>query len=148
MANLDWDAILDECEVTEQEEFEYIALDEGDYKFKVEDIKYDEFNGSDKIPACKRARLSATVDTDKGKAYASYNFYLYDGEGVSRIYRFLKSVGMDDKSKPIGKLFSDAISNQAEGMAHIKPSEYQGKTYNNIVYFKNGSEEKKGWDEF
>lgn len=147
MANLDWDAVLDELEITEPEEVEYITLEEGDYKFRVDDFAYDDYNGSDSIPACKKARLSASIATNKGTAYASYNFYLYPGKGVDKIYRFLKSVGLDDKSKTIGVLFKKAVADNVEGIAHIKPSEYNGKTYNNIVYFKFSNEaESENWD--
>ena len=135
MANLDWDAVLDDIEINEEEN-EYITLPEGDYKFKVSDFKYDDYNGSDKIPACKKAKLSAVIETEKGNAYASYNFYLYEGKGVDTIYKFLKAVGLDDKTKSLGYLFNKAVKEAAEGTAHIKPSEYNGKTYNNIAYFK------------
>lgn len=150
MANLDWDATLDEIEINEEEEREYITLPEGDYKFKVSDFNYDDYNGSEKIPACKKARLSAKVETEDGTAYASYNFYLYEGKGIDKIYKFLKAVGLDDKSKSLGYLFNKAVQDAAEGTAHIKPSEYNGKTYNNIVYFKTRKENEPtstNWEE-
>ncbi len=139
MSNLNWDTVLTEDDLI-IEKTEYITLPEGDYEFTVDDFTYDEYAGSEKIPACPSAKLRATVQTEKGTAYATYNFYLYEGKGVQRVARFLKSVGLDGAGQTFGKLFRKAVNEHLKGYAHIKPSEYNGKTYNNIVYFRNGSE--------
>ena len=91
---LDWTSTLNTDDIN-IEEPSFITLEKGDYKFIVEDFTYDEYQGSEKIPACPRAKLKAAIETDKGTAYASYNFFLYEGKGVEKIYRFLKSIGLD-----------------------------------------------------
>ena len=141
MAKLDWDSVLNAEEI-KIEEPEYLTLEEGDYKFAVDDFTYDEYKGGEKIPACPMARLKAVIETDKGNAYASYTFFLYEGTGVENVYRVLKSIGLDGDGQTFGKLFKKAVEESMQGIAHIKPNEYNCKTYNNIVYFKYESEEK------
>lgn len=150
---LDWDDVLNVNE-KELETPQYLVLPEGDYEFTVDDVTYGNYNGSDKIPACKMATLKAKIATEKGTAYAGYRFYLYEGRGTQNIARFFKAVGFDVSGglKP-GLFFKKAVQEGRSGIAHVKPNEYNGRTYNDIAYFKNPEEKKaetgkSSWDNF
>jgi hypothetical protein len=65
----DWD---DEI----QEESSFILIPEGEYKFTVEKVERGNYDGSDKIPPCKKAIVTFIVHAPEGDVRINENYFL------------------------------------------------------------------------
>lgn len=115
------------------EEQEYVLLEPGEYQFKVEDVDFDDHNGSAKIPPCGKVIVSLSVETEQGKAYIKNNFYVCK-EGAGMIASFLKSIGvLKDGQKTFTPDWESYVGKT--GMVKTSQHEYNGNTYNNVDRF-------------
>ena len=82
---LDWE---DEIE----RESDFILLPEGDYDFTVTTFERARHQGSEKLPPCKKAILTLTIETPEGTANIKHNLFLHTKtEGV--LTSFFRSIG-------------------------------------------------------
>ena len=68
---MDWDSAIE----TDGQEF--ITLEEGDYNFEITNFERGRFPGSQKIPACNKAAITAVVRTPDGIATVKFDLILY-----------------------------------------------------------------------
>ena len=91
---LDWDSEIN------NENSDYILLPEGDYEFTVEKFERGTFDGSDKLPACKKAIVTFTIWGAEGKISVIENFLLCSALEWKLSALFL-SVGMKKHGEPL-----------------------------------------------
>lgn len=115
------------------EEQEYILLEPGEYQFTVDDVEYDDHNGSAKIPPCGKVIVSMSVDTERGKAYMKNNFYVCK-EGAGLMAAFLKSIGVLKEGQKTFTPDWDSYIGKT-GIVKTSQHEYNGNTYNNVERF-------------
>lgn len=84
---LDWD---DEVPVNK-----YTTLPEGDYDFVVESFERGRYEGSDKVPPCKRALLKLRVDAPEGTMVMTESLFLYD-RMAWKLAEFFLSLGAEE----------------------------------------------------
>jgi hypothetical protein len=115
------------------EEQEYILLEPGEYQFTVDDVEYDDHNGSAKIPPCGKVIVSLSVDTERGKAYMKNNFYVCK-EGAGLMAAFLKSIGVLKEGQKTFTPDWDSYIGKT-GIVKTSQREYNGNSYNNVDRF-------------
>lgn len=128
------------------EEQEYVLLAPGEYEFTVDSVDFGDFNGSDKLPACGKVTVNMHVDTDKGKAFLSNNFYVCK-EAAGMIAAFFKCIGMIKEGQ---KTFSpdwDHIKGK-KGIVKTSQRYYKENMYNQVDRFiaPRKDTKKKGYD--
>ena len=111
---------------------EFLLLDEGNYDFTVTAFERGRFPGSAKIPACNKAVLTLTVQTQKGEANAKYDLILWSSLEW-KISEFFRSIGQKKSGEAFVPRWNEVVG--SKGRAHFKPRKY----------LKNG-EERQGND--
>lgn len=129
MANeFDWDSVIEE----DGGSGEYRVLPEGNYRFTVADFQRGHHEGSAKIPPCSKATLTLEVEGPEGPAKCTRNLYLC--KHMERMLSdFFRCIGQKKRGEKM-KMDWDKVLG-AQGVAHFKPREYNGKSYNECVYF-------------
>lgn len=128
-----WDDEIDVAKVNEGHENnreDFVILPAGEYPFKVVKFERGSFAGSEKIPACNKVHIGVVLDGgDKGRGYASVNFYMVDNQ-LWKIFQFLESVGLRQEgtvSIPWSKVEQGV--GELEGRCKTSNRDYNGKTY-------------------
>lgn len=123
---LDWD---DEIE----KENEFVLLPEGVYDFEVVKFERGYHNGSDKLPACKKAILTIKISDGKGKETTIiHNLFLHTKtEGM--ISAFFLATGEKKHGEAIRPNWSGVTG--AKGKCKVIVDTYNGNQYNKIKSF-------------
>ena len=100
---------------------EFLLLDEGDYDFTVTAFERGRFPGSAKIPACNKAVLTLTVQTQKGEANAKYDLILWSSLEW-KISEFFRSLGQKKSGEAFVPRWNEVVG--SKGRAHFKPRKY------------------------
>ena len=98
---LDWD---DEI----ARESDFVLLDEGDYDFTVTGFERARHEGSEKLPPCKKAIVTLTIDAPEGKAAIKHNLFLHERcEGL--LSQFFIGIGQKKHGEPALSARRDAV---------------------------------------
>lgn len=89
---LDWD---DEIE----KESEFTVLEPGDYDFEIAGFERSQYDGSDKIPACKMALVEFRVSDGKGNKTTITDRYYLVSSMEWKLSQLFKAVGMKEEGK-------------------------------------------------
>ena len=100
---------------------EFLLLDEGDYDFTVTAFERGRFPGSAKIPACNKAVLTLTVQTQKGEANTKYDLILWSSLEW-KISEFFRSIGQKKSGEAFVPRWNEVVG--SKGRAHFKPRKY------------------------
>jgi len=130
--------ILDWNDSIENDGQEYTVLEEGDYNFTVTGFERGRFPGSEKIPACNKAIITATVDAGNGNiATAKFDIILYRSLEW-RISSFFRCIGQKKHGEKLVMDWNAVLGSHGRG--HFKPRTYTNrygdeKTANELDYF-------------
>ena len=100
---------------------EFLLLDEGDYDFTVTAFERGRFPGSAKIPACNKAVLTLTVQTQKGEANTKYDLILWSSLEW-KISEFFRAIGQKKSGEAFVPGWNEVVG--SKGRAHFKPRKY------------------------
>lgn len=100
---------------------EFLLLDEGDYDFTVTAFERGRFPGSAKIPACNKAVLTLTVQTQKGEANTKYDLILWSSLEW-KISEFFRAIGQKKSGEAFVPRWNEVVG--SKGRAHFKPRKY------------------------
>lgn len=114
-----------------------ITLPEGDYSFTITDFERARYPGSEKIPACSKAALTAAVDTEEGKVLVHFDLILWSTLEW-KLAQFFRCIGMKEHGKDMKMDWTKVKGRQ--GRAHIRPRRYtdrygQERTANELERF-------------
>jgi len=90
----DWDSEIN------NESSDYILLPEGDYDFTVEKFERGTFDGSEKLPPCKKAIVTFTIWGENDKISITENFLLC-AQLEWKLSALFLSVGMKKHGEPL-----------------------------------------------
>ena len=123
---LDWD---DEIE----KESEFVLLPEGVYDFEVVKFERGNHNGSDKLPACKKAILTIKISDGKGKEISIiHNLFLHTKtEGM--LSAFFLAIGEKKHGEKVRMNWQSVTG--AKGKCKVVVDTYNGNQYNKIKSF-------------
>jgi len=127
---MDWDDVIDTDE-------SYTLLEEGDYDFTVTAFERGRFPGSAKLPSCKKATLTLTVQTAGGSAAVRHDLILCK-ELEWKMAEFFRAIGQKKRGEALRPRWNEVVGSR--GRAHFKPRAYtkkdgsQGQT-NNVERF-------------
>lgn len=121
----DWDD-----EISNEEAF--VTLPEGDYGFTVKNFERGTYDGSDKMPACKKAIVTFAVEGTNDTATVTENFYLC-AKVEWKLSSLFLSVGMKKHGEPLRMDWKGLVGKK--GRCHIKIEPYNGRDYNKITKF-------------
>ena len=114
----DWDSEIN------NENSDYILLPEGDYEFTVEKFERGTFDGSDKLPAGKKAIVTFTIWGAEGKISVVENFLLCSALEW-KLSALCLSVGMKKHGEPLRMNWSGLPGQK--GRCHIYVDTYKKK---------------------
>ena len=137
----DWD---DEIE----KESEFTLLEEGDYDFEITGFERGQYDGSDKMPACKMATVSFKVTDDEGNYTTIQDRYYLCGVTEWKISQLFKAVGLKKSGEKI-KMDWNALPGKKGRCKVIVTTSSKGNEFNNIKTLYAKEEEKDGggaWD--
>lgn len=117
----------------EIEEQEYVLLNPGEYDFTIDYVKYGDYNGSAKIPACGSVTVYLHVDTPEGVAYLNKPFYVCK-ECAGLIASLFKCVGDIKDGQKTFKPDWDGLEGKT-GRVKTTQREYNGNMYNSVDRF-------------
>ena len=135
MTNID-NSIMDQNDVIEDDEQEYVLLPEGDYNFIVTNFERGRFPGSAKIPATNKETKSIQIFSEMG--VASMKFDLILSKALTwKVSAFFRSI-FQKKVVKITMDWNKVLG--AKGRAHIKQKVYtnqsdEEKNINDLDYF-------------
>lgn len=123
---LDWD---DEIE----KESEFVLLPEGTYNFEVIKFERGNHNGSDKLPACKKAILTIKIFGNNGEeTVINHNLFLHTKtEGM--LSAFFLSIGEKKHGEKVRMNWQNVTG--AKGRCKVYVDTYNGNQYNKIKSF-------------
>ena len=123
---LDWD---DEIE----KENEFVLLPEGVYDFEVIKFERGNHNGSDKLPACKKAILTIKISDGKGKETTIiHNLFLHTKtEGM--LSALFLAIGEKKHGEKVRMNWQSVTG--AKGRCKVIVDTYNGNQYNKIKSF-------------
>jgi hypothetical protein len=131
----------------EDSDFEYTLLEVGEYPFEVSEVRYGDYNGGSKIPACPMVTVELDVDGGEQGHVTVNNRFFITKECAGLLAAFAKSIGvMEDGDKKV-----DIDWDQVEGMkgiVYINHREYNGQQYNQVKKFIKKVKAKKNYDMF
>lgn len=131
----------------EKKEFEYILLEPGEYPFEISEVRYGDYNGSDKLPPCPKAIVDLDVDGGKqGHVTVTKVFYLCK-ECAGIIASFAQSLGVMDEHETTVNIDFAQIEGM-KGIVYITHRTYNGQQYNDIKKFIKKVKAKKNYDMF
>ena len=131
----------------EVEDKEYTLLGPGEYPYVVTEVKYGDYNGSAKIPACPMVTVELEVDGgEQGKISVSNNFYICK-ECAGLLAAFAKSIGVMDDGEKVVSIEWDEVEGM-KGTVYINHREYNGNKYNQVKKFVKKVKAKKNYDMF
>lgn len=119
----DWDD-----EISNEDAF--VLLSEGDYGFTVKNFERGTYDGSDKMPACKKAIVTFAVEGADNTAAITENFYLC-AKVEWKLSSLFLSVGMKKHGEPLHMDWKGLVGRR--GRCHVVIEPYNGKDYNKIT---------------
>ena len=119
----DWDS-----EISNEDAF--ALLPEGDYGFTVTNFERGNYDGSDKMPACKKAIVTFAVEGANDTATITENFYLC-AKVEWKLSSLFLSVGMKKHGEPLRMDWKGLVGKK--GRCHLIVKPYEGKDYNKIT---------------
>lgn len=128
----------------ENDNLDFVLLDEGDYTFKVTAFERARHTGSSKLPPCNKAILTLEINSDKGTAYIKHNLFLHSKtEGM--ICAFFTAIGARKKGERLKMDWNKVVGSTGKCKVGIhtfvKKDGTEGKS-NNIKYFYEPPEEQ------
>ena len=129
---MDWDSTIED-----DGQGGFILLPEGDYEFTVTGLERARHAGSAKIPACNKAILTLSIETDAGVAQVKTSLLLYKTVEW-KLSSFFRCIGQKKHGERLVMKWDEVLG--ATGRAHIVQREYIGqdgttKKANNVKYF-------------
>lgn len=121
----DWDD-----EISNEDAF--VLLPEGDYGFSAENFERGTFDGSDKMPACKKAIVTFAIEGENDKISLTENFLLC-AKMEWKLSALFLSVGMKKRGEPLHMDWKGLVGRK--GRCHVIIEPYKGKDYNKITKF-------------
>ena len=122
---LDWD---DEIE----QESEFVILPEGTYDFEVVKFERGQHNGSEKLPACKKAILTIKLTDGKKSTTIIHNLFLHSKcEGM--LSAFFLAIGEKKHGEKLRMNWNNVTG--AKGRCKVIVEPYNGNDYNKIKSF-------------
>ncbi len=121
----DWDS-----EISNEDAF--VILPEGDYEFTVTNFERGNFEGSEKMPACKKAIVTFAIEGEKDTASLTENFLLC-AKMEWKLSALFLSVSMKKHGEPLRMDWKGLVGRK--GRCHVKIEPYNGKDYNKITKF-------------
>lgn len=122
---LDWD---DEIE----NESNYTIVPEGIYDFEVTKFERGMHNGSDKLPACKKAILTIRVTNGKDSTTIIHNLFLHS-KCESMLSAFFLAIGEKKHGERVRMNWSNVTG--AKGKCKVYIDIYKDEQYNKIKSF-------------
>ena len=119
---LDWNGEI-------SNEQQYIVLDEGDYDFVVTGFERGQHNGSEKVPPCKKAIVTISINTPAGDVTIKKDFFLHS-RFESVLCSFFTCLGHRKPGETFRMDWTKVLGSR--GRAHIGPRTYNGNQYNEI----------------
>ena len=138
MTNLNNDRAFDWEDVIENDGGEFVLLPEGNYPFTVEKFERGEFPGSDKMPPCKKAVVTLTVDGGAlGSTTINENLYLHS-RNEWKLCEFFVSIGLRQRGEPLKMAWPQVPGRR--GLCSLSVRQYKGndgteRKINQIVHF-------------
>ena len=124
----DWDSEIN------NESSEFVLLPEGDYDFTVEKFERGMFDGSDKLPACKKAIVTFTIWGAEDKISVTENFLLCSKLEWKLSSLFL-SVGMKKHGEPLRMNWTGLVGQKGRCHIFAEPGKNSDKLFNRIKKF-------------
>lgn len=121
----DWD---DEIE----NESSYTIVPEGVYDFEVTKFERGSHNGSDKLPACKKAILTIRITNGKDSTTIIHNLFLHS-KCESMLSAFFLAIGEKKHGEKVRMNWSNVTG--AKGKCKVYIDTYKGEQYNKIKSF-------------
>ncbi len=118
------DGIMDWNDSLEVDEQEFTLLPEGDYTFTVEKFERGTFPGSQKLPACPKAKLTLRVESKGGPAFIITDLILHRVLEW-KLSSFFRSIGAKRHGEPLVMNWNAVPG--ASGRAHITQRTYTTK---------------------
>lgn len=113
--------ILDWNDTIENDGSEFVLLESGDYNFKVTNFERGRFPGSEKIPACNKAVITVSVETDNGTAVVKFDLILYQTLEW-KLSSFFRCIGQKKHGEKLKMNWGKVVGSQ--GRAHFIQKTY------------------------
>ena len=141
--------VMDWGDTIEKDGQEFVLLPEGDYTFTVSSFERGTFPGSEKLPACNKAVLKLSVETEQGTANIQTDLILHRSLEW-KLASFFRSIGQKQHGEKLVMNW-DRVTG-AQGRAHFKPRSYtkngQERQANNVDKFLDYEPDKMKKQEF
>ena len=129
---MDWDSTIED-----DGQGGFILLPEGDYEFTVSGLERARHNGSAKVPACNKAILTLSIETDAGVAQIKTSLLLYKTLEW-KLSSFFRSIGQKKHGERLVMDWNAVLG--ATGMCHVIQRTFTGndgtlKKANDVQYF-------------
>ncbi|MBQ6508048.1 MAG: hypothetical protein IJI07_01120 [Flexilinea sp.] len=129
---MDWDSTIED-----DGQGGFILLPEGDYEFTVTGLERARHAGSAKIPACNKAILTLSIETDAGVAQVKTSLLLYKTVEW-KLSSFFRCIGQKKHGERLVMDWNAVLG--ASGTCHIIQRTFTGndgtlKKANDVQYF-------------
>lgn len=114
----DWDDEIN------NESSNYVLLPEGDYRFKIEKFERSQFDGSEKLPACKKAIVTFHIFGENNETSITENFLLCS-QFEWKLSSLFLSVSLKKHNEPLRMNWNALIGK--EGNCHVYIDNYKKK---------------------
>lgn len=111
---------------------EFVTLPEGDYDFTILSFSRVQFDGSDKMPACKKASLKIKIETEQGVTLITHQIPMLKTY-ENQLAQLFKGIDYSNHDKEVIRM-NWSIVPGATGRAHVYVDKY---TKNNKEYETN-----------
>jgi len=139
MANTDEGRALGWEDSIEQES-NYVLLPKGDYDFMIVNFERGDFNGSDKMPACKMATVHVKItDPASGQETIIFHKLFLHSKVEFRLSEFFIALGLKKHGEPLRMCWNQITGRR--GRCKIDHREYNGQTFNDIKKFYDPAEQ-------
>jgi len=115
----------------------YSILTEDDYRFRITNFERAHHPGSEKVPACPQAKLTARVEYNGRTVDVRFNLLLHESMEW-RLASFFRCIGLKKKGERMTMDWTKVPG--ARGMFHLKPAHFTdacGREHdtNRVAYF-------------
>lgn len=111
---------------------DFITLEPGEYNFTVVDFQREQYEGSDKLPACPKAVITCRIDSAMGPVDIKNNLFLTT-KTMGLLAAFFTSIGLKKKGEDLKMQWNKVVG--ATGRCKVSTREYRGNNYNDIQRF-------------
>ena len=124
-----------------EQESSYVLLPKGDYDFMIVNFERGDFNGSDKIPACKMATVHVKItDPASGQDVIIYHRLYLHTKVEFRLSEFFIALGLKQHGVKLPRMPWEQITGR-RGRCKVSSREYNEKNYNEITKFYDPAEQ-------